>query len=154
MTYIGTEYDDVWRELYRKREALLDRHTELETQIADVSNQLAHIKEIMVHLEPLAGLGSGENIINMGITDAVRWILKNAEGARMSPVEIRDQLLEKGYDMTTLTAPMSSIYKILSRLADQKRPEVTRENEGSNVFYRWIEIDPAIEALANAQGVV
>lgn len=153
MAYIETEYDGVWSEIYRKREALLERHAELEAEIRDVSNQLAHLNEILIHLEPLAGLGNGKSIIGMGITDAVRWTLKNAEG-RMSPMEIRDQLLQKGYDMTTLSSPMSSIYKILSRLADQKKPEITRENEGNNVFYRWIQTDPAIQALTDGGDVI
>lgn len=149
MAYIETEYDDVWRQIYRKRENLLDRHAELEAEIRDVSNQLAHLNEILIHLNPLAGLGNGQSIIGMGITDAVRYTLRNAEG-RMSPTDIRDQLLEKGYDLTALSAPMSSIYKILSRLADQKKPEITREKEDGNVFYRWIHEDAAaIEDLAD-----
>lgn len=137
MPSIDTEYDDVWRALYRKREALLERHADLEAEIRDVTNQLSHLHDILGHLGPLAGLGTGDNIVSMGITDAVRWTLRNAEG-RLSPTDVRDTLLEKGYDMTSLTAPMNSIYKILSRLADQSKPEITREKEDGNVFYRWI----------------
>ncbi|MGA8090094.1 MAG: hypothetical protein WCA10_22680 [Terracidiphilus sp.] len=152
MAYIETEYDNVWREIYRKRKALMERHAELEVEIGDVSNQLSHLNEILIHLEPLAGLGNEKTIIGMGITDAIRWTLKNVEGQRMSPTDIRDELLKHGYDMTGLTVPMSSIYKVLSRLADQKKPEITRETEGNNVFYSWIVTDPA-RALADSGDV-
>lgn len=134
---VDTEYDGVWTELYRKSEALKDRRDVLEAEIADITKQISQLDKVLNHLSPLAGLGAGQHLIGMGITDAVRYILKNAE-SRLSPTDVRDKLTEKGYDLSNLTAPMSSIYKILSRLADASEPEITREKEDNNVFYSWI----------------
>jgi hypothetical protein len=144
MSAVDTEYDDVWVELHGKRAKLIERRAELEAEMRDVANQISHLNEILRHLGPLAGLGGGENILSMGITDAVRWILNNTEG-RLSPTDIRDQLIEKGYHMSALTAPMASIYKILSRLAGESDPEVIREKEDGNVFYRWKHDEEATE---------
>jgi hypothetical protein len=80
----------------------------------------------------------------LGITDAIRQILKGTE-ERLSPIEVRDSLLEKGFDLSGLSAPMASIYKILSRLADVGNPEIFREREDDGkVFYRWIRTDDDI----------
>src|ERR1700722_6686336 len=98
---VDTEYDGVWRELYRKSEALKERRDVLEAEIADIAKQLSQLNKVLSHLSPLAGLGGGENFISMGITDAVRYILKNAE-TRLSPTDVRDRLTEKGYDLSTL----------------------------------------------------
>jgi hypothetical protein len=137
MTVLNTEYDSVWSDLYTKRIKLLDRRAELEASLSEVANQISHLNEILNHLEPLAGLAGG-NLASMGITDAVRWVLSESEG-RMSPTDVRDKLLENGFDMSSLTAPMSSIYKILSRLSSEKEPEVLRETDDDRkVYYSWI----------------
>jgi hypothetical protein len=138
MAAVDTEYDELWSGLQEKRMKLLARRALLEADLSEVTTQIAHINEIMIHLGPLAGLPNEENISSMGITDAVRWILCNTL-AKMSPTDVRDKLLEKGFDMSSLTAPMASIYKILSRLAADNKPEVLREkSDDGKVYYMWI----------------
>lgn len=135
---LDTEYDAVWREVYKKRTDLLGRRAALEAELSDVANQISHLNEVLNHLGPLAGLANDQNIASMGITDAVRWSLANTQD-RMSPGDVRDKLLEHGFDLSSLTAPMASIYKILSRLSSEKKPEVVREtDEDRKVYYRWI----------------
>ena len=123
-----------------KRTALFGKRASLEAELSDVKTQITHLNEIMGHLGPLAGLPAGDNIAGMGITDAIRWILSNSE-ERMSPTNVRDNLIEKGFDLSSLTAPMASIYKILSRLAKESKPEVFREkDDDGKVYYRWINL--------------
>jgi hypothetical protein len=133
-----TEYNTAWEALFLKRFELHSRRSDLEAQLSDVNNQIAHLREVMAHLGPLVGLPDGESITALGITDAVRWVLKNSED-RLSPNEVRDMLAQKDYDLSNLTAPMGSIYKILSRLSsDNNRPEVLREkDEDGKVYYKW-----------------
>ena len=132
-----TEYDDVWVRMHEKQEALFDRRSDLEAELAEVNTQIDHLGAILSHLAPLAGIAYGEKLSALGITDAIRWILEHS-GARMSPIEIRDKLVEKDFDLSSLTAPMASIYKTLSRLAEANEPEVIREKEaGGKVFYSW-----------------
>jgi hypothetical protein len=132
-----TEYDATWVTLYQKKEELLDRRSALEAQLADATTQIDHLTEILSHLAPLAGIAYGEDLAALGITNAIRWILEHSE-ARMSPTEVRDKLEEKGFDLSSLTAPMASIYKTLSRLAEANEPDITREKEADGkVFYSW-----------------
>jgi hypothetical protein len=138
-----TEYDPTWITLYQKRSDLHDRRSTLEADLSEVNTQIEHLNEILKHLAPLAGMPGG-NLASLGLTNAVRWVLENAED-RMSPTDVRDKLTEKGFDLSALTAPMGSIYKILSRLADDSK-EISREKEegGRNVFYRWKKPEPEI----------
>src|ERR1039457_3585198 len=135
---IDSSYEGTWKALFMKKLNLMGQRSTLEAELSEVKTQIAHLDEILSHLGPLAGVPEKDNIASLGITDAVRWILKNSE-MRMSPTDVRDKLAEKGFDLSALTAPMGSIYKILSRLADATPPEITREREegGRNVFYRW-----------------
>jgi hypothetical protein len=134
---IATDYDATWVTLYQKRTDLLEQRSSLEAELSNVNTQIEHLNEILKHLSPLVGLPAEANLASLGITNAIRWILEQSED-RMSPTEIRDKLIEKGFDLSALSAPMNSIYKILSRLADGDKPEVTRQEEDRKVFYSWI----------------
>jgi hypothetical protein len=132
-------YDAAWMDLFKKKMELLGQRSSLEAELSETNTQLAHLNAVLAHLAPLAGIAAGEDISGLGITDAIRWVLKETE-ERVSPAEVRDKLVEKGFDLSSLTAPMGSIYKILARLSDGSTPEVIREKEDSNVFYRWIRV--------------
>jgi hypothetical protein len=140
-----TEYDSLWNEMYDKRLALFNKRASLEAELSDVKTQIAHLNEIMGHLGPLAGIPANKDIASLGITDAVRWVLSNSAG-RISANEVRDKLAEKGYDFSSLSAPMASIYKILSRLASENNgQEISREKDpDGKVYYQWIHTEQEI----------
>jgi hypothetical protein len=129
------DFTQTWWDLSTERQRVLDRRTELETELTEVRNKIRHLDEVLHHLAPLANLGfyDDEDMTGLGITDAVRYVLKNSD-KRLSPQEIREQLIQKGYDLSGLTAPMASIYTILRRLTDE---EVEREKEDGRVYYKW-----------------
>ena len=114
---------------------MLNRRTDLETDLIEIRNKITHLDEVLSHLAPLAGVSDSiENLPGLGITAAIRVVLQ-AAAHRMSAPEVRKELAEKGYDFSGLSAPMSSIYKVLSRLEDSG--EVEREREEGRVYYKW-----------------
>jgi len=124
-----------WTELNDEREALMDKRTTLETELSEITIQIEHIKSVLNHLAPLAGVPVGEEISDLGITDAIRYILSHSNVA-MSAMDVRDALSKKRFDLSGHSAPMSSIYKVLSRLAEDDSSSVDREKgEGGRVFY-------------------
>ena len=131
------DYHKTWSAIYAERGELLSRRTELENELVEIRNSISHLDEILDHLAPLAGLAvDGKSIAKLGLTDAIRAILR-AKGERLSPQDIRQRLVDdEGYDLSSLTAPMASIYKILNRLAIAE--EITRDKtEDGSVFYKW-----------------
>ena len=124
---------------------LREKRNNLESELDEIKRQIKHMDEVLKHLGPLAGMSDGEDISGLGLTDAIRAVLRKADD-RMSPIDVRSTLQQKGFDLSGYSAPMSSIYKVLSRLADDNDSPVVREREDNGVFYRWQEPDIAQSA--------
>lgn len=130
------DYSETWSQILGERRKAIARRTDLETDLIEIRNKITHLDEILDHMAPLAGLSSGEDdFLKLGLTDAVREILSGSS-ERMSAQEVRGALHARAYDLSSLTAPMQSIYKILSRLAEDYE-EVEREKEDGRVYYQW-----------------
>ena len=130
------DYGKTWADIYAQRQKAISQRTDLETELMEIRNKIAHLDQVLDHIGPLAGMSSGENdFLKLGLTDAIREVL-GAASQRMSAQDVRNTLSLRGYDLSSLTAPMQSIYKILGRLADDSH-EVEREREDGRVFYRW-----------------
>ena len=128
------DFAATWSELFAERQALTNRRTDLETELIEVRNKISHLDEVLSHLAPLAGVSNSANLPGLGITDAIRVVLQTSDG-RMSAQDIRKELADNGYDFSGLTAPMASIYKVLSRL--ELADEIAREKEEGRVYFKW-----------------
>jgi hypothetical protein len=130
------DFRQTWQDLMSERRRLFDQRTNLETELVEIRYKITHLDEILSHLSPLAGFANEDDLSSMGLTDAIRTVLKNAP-ERLSAMEVRESLQQRGYDLSGLTAPMASIYKILGRISDGENSEVEREKEEGRVYYKW-----------------
>lgn len=133
---MAVDYEKTLDELTKERRVLLEQRTTLENDLNEVRTKLAHLDEILNHLEPLTGKPWTEGITGMGITDAIRTVLRKAPGS-LSAAEVRQNLHDGGFDMSGLTQPMASIYKVLARLADDSQEAEREKEENGRVAYRW-----------------
>lgn len=132
------DYAIRWKELFDEKSSLVDKRTDLETELSEIGTRIAHLTEVLNHLAPLAGVAVGKDVSGLGITDAVRHVMENSVEP-MSAGEVRDALMQRGFDFTGHSAPMSSIYKVLGRFADDPSSKIAREKaEGGRVYYRWV----------------
>lgn len=138
------DYHQTWKEIYGRRVQLADKRTTLENDLIEIKNEISHLDGVLEHLSPLTGTpNDATSLAGLGITDAIRLIFQATEG-RMSAKDVRRELEDKGFDLSGLSAPMASIYKVLGRLTDDSN-ELEREREELSVFYRWKrEEDPTI----------
>jgi hypothetical protein len=125
-----------WSAFQTEKWELVDRRTILETELSEISTKITHLDSLLEHLAPLSGITTNEDISGLGITDAIRAVLKGSK-ERMSATEVRSTLVERGFDLSDHSAPMASIYKILGRLTEDGDSSVEREKEDGRVFYRW-----------------
>jgi len=133
-------YDAAWGQLVRRRRELRDSRADLETQLSEVNNELAHLDEAVSHLALLAGRPVEEGSVQgLGITDAIRSVLRQADGNRLSPSDIYQVMHNKWFDFSGYSQPMASIYKILARLKEGDEVEV--EKEDHKIFYKWKNTD-------------
>jgi hypothetical protein len=72
----------------------------------------------------------------IGLTDAVREVLKAADGWQY-PTEVRDGLERMGIDTASYSNILASIHTILKRLAAKDEVEEFKDSEGKGVSYRW-----------------
>ena len=132
-----SDHAKVWSDYFSERQRLAKHRNELETELNETRRIISNLDEILNHLRPLADMADNEeSLASLGITAAIRYVLRHAN-ERLSAQEVRQQLIDKGYDLSDLTAPLASIYTILGRLAQGDQSEVEREKEEGRVYYKW-----------------
>jgi hypothetical protein len=139
-------------------EQIVHEIASLEIQQDETERRIAHMKQVLIDLSPLAQesvLPYGDmTTINadtdaMSITDATRQILQDAK-VSLEPAEIRQELLNMGMDLNDQRNAMAGIHSLLKRLVASGEIE-TRDN-GST--YSWKGIRVLLSAPAARSGNV
>jgi len=136
----AADFEQTRSALFAEQQRLEEQRTTLENELAEVRHKISHLQEVLNHLAPLTGTiypGSESDIPSFGLTDAVRAVLMNANTERLSASEVRQKLKECGYDLSGLSAPMQSIYKILSRITEGEDSQFVREKEDYRSYFKW-----------------
>jgi hypothetical protein len=122
-------------------EQIVNEIASLEIQQEETERRIAHMKQVLIDLSPLAY----ESVLplsdmttidteadGMSVTDATRQILQDAQ-VPLAPVEIRQRLFDMGMDLNDQRNAMAGIHSLLQRLVASGEIE-TRDN-GST--YNW-----------------
>jgi hypothetical protein len=72
---------------------------------------------------------------DVGLTDAIRQVLRSHQDAYLSPVFIRDRLADVGFDIKTHKNILASIHTVLKRL--QRQGEVAPWSREGRTTYKW-----------------
>jgi len=116
---------------------IVQKRDELQVQAMELDKEAENVRATIGNLLPLCGESPDPNDLSgLGFTDAVRQVLiLNKE--KMSALEVKEALEKKGFSLSGYANPLSSIYKILSRL--DEKGEVTKETDGLlglSVYYK------------------
>lgn len=136
----GLNYPEMYEAVGEQLDRLRDKRTGLETDLAETKAEIAHLEEMETHLRRLAGNSWGEDISGLGMTEAIRTLLRNAKTPLTAP-ELRKELVDKGFDLGGLSSPMASIYKILGRIVENSDFERNKNEQGQIV---WAHKQPEI----------
>lgn len=121
--------------LQRDREAIEAEAMKLEQLIAATANMLADDTKSVVMLR-LSNLRELSRLRDVGLTDAIRTILKQRAGDWLTVTNVRDRLISLGFDFTEYsTNPLASISTTLRRMKPEE-VEVTTV-DGGVAAYRW-----------------
>jgi hypothetical protein len=107
---------------------------EMETLIAqkaELEQRVLHLRQTLVSLSHLCGLTP---TVSWGMTDGVRFILRRA-ARPMTPVDVRDELANWGFDMSKYANDLSAIHTTLKRL--NQSGEIRFLISGGRHAYEW-----------------
>jgi hypothetical protein len=142
-------YRDALNGMLTELTDLMADREEMDAKMEATDRRIGRLRRGAIGLALVCGMGPGEIAKSRpelfpdqidpdtGLTDAVREVLKS-DNYYFSPVEIRDSLKAKNYDIGKYKNPLASIHTILKRLTYQKQVvEGTREGRTT---YRWANV--------------
>ena len=138
----ATDYLSIVRDALEKlktlngqREALDIESVKLEQFIIATANLLLESERNLV-LATMENLQEVHRLREVGLTDAIRSVLKAAAGEWLTAAHVRDRLISAGFDFSTYTAnPLASVSTTLRRI---KSDDVETTNvDGGVTAYRW-----------------
>jgi hypothetical protein len=115
---------------------------ELMLERTEIDKRIARLKETIASLTYLSdgSFWKELEVRKMGLTKAVQYVLQTA-GRPLQPVEIRDELAMKGYDIKRYADIIPSLHTILKRLFLSGR--VSKITTGDGTFYEWRAYSPS-----------
>ena len=130
------EYQSAFIAAEKELADLLSRRTELGKQMLDIDKQIISLKCDLTNLARLLGITTGINQLpsevflasdsspRRGLTDVIRFILRSEDG--ISPIDIRNKMLEMGTTVSEQSSLLVSIHTCLSRLVARKELRCTK----------------------------
>jgi hypothetical protein len=128
-----------------KLRAVLERREALKAELESMSAEAARLREGVIGLAALAGVNlKKENPelftaairADVGLTDAIRRVLKNADDA-LTPTDVRDSLYDAGYPIHEHKHPLASIQSVLKRLVASDQVVIAEETKTGRFVYLW-----------------
>jgi hypothetical protein len=122
---------------------LLKQREKLEEQIDKLDKRIGELLWAIRGIAPLCGIDdeakaypylfADEIEPEIGFTDAVRKVMHTPPLEFLSPIQVRDRLIETGFNLDKYTNPMASIHTILKRLV--RSGQVDETDEEGRMYY-------------------
>ena len=119
------------------RRALESAAREYETLTAQRADLDARIKQLLHSIAALTKLCGYEPTVPLGLTDACRLVLCNAD-APLTALEIRDRLTTIGIDLDKYSNPLASIHTVLKRMHESGELKEGDREESSRTAYAMV----------------
>jgi DNA-binding transcriptional ArsR family regulator len=112
-------------------DAAIKEYERLGEERRATDRRLAELAQTIGTLSRLLGLVP---TVPLGLTEACRLVLRS--GTPMTPVEVRDQLLGIGMDLSIYSNDLSAIHTVLKRLTEGGAVRLVRQPSGKRA-YLW-----------------
>lgn len=122
--------------LQRQRESIDAEIMKLEQLVAATANMLPDAERDVL-MRKLTLMQELFRLREVGLTDAIRSILKASAGEWMTVATVRDRLIKAGFDFSGYsTNPLASVSTVLRRMPPEEVERTTVD--GGVAAYRWI----------------
>ncbi len=134
LTLINGAFEKL-EELQNDRETIEAETMKLEQLIAAAANMLPDDARTLV-IQRMEMLRELSRFRDVGLTDAIRSVLRQGSGDWLTATNVRDRLLSLGFDFTAYsTNPLASISTTLRRMKPEEVETTTVD--GGVASYRW-----------------
>ena len=127
---------------------LMEQREEMEVALEKVDDRITGLQMTVDSLSGLLNIDPKEKYPHLfpdeispdvGFTDAVRDVLRSAPGhIHMTPVEVRNRLIEKKFNLRKYKNALASIHTILKRLYEMGEVTSLNMDEGKRI-YGWVD---------------
>jgi hypothetical protein len=144
------KYDSIYREPYeaslKELADLMDRLEAIDTERDGLITRMSEVREGIAALAPLVKENpaethpelfpnESESTADLGLTDAIRRVLANANPKKLTPVGVRTGLAAIGFKTESKNI-LPSIHTVLKRL--EKNGEISsKTEEDGRTWYKW-----------------
>jgi hypothetical protein len=127
-------------DLIEEAEELDDRREKVERRIAALRNMVLATSHVLGEDPQLTYPELFPETIEpeIGFTDAVREVLKSSN-KYLSPVDIRNTLRDRGFNLEKYRNPLAAIHQILKRLVENSK-EVERHPDENRKLFKWKQV--------------
>jgi hypothetical protein len=145
-----TKYDSIYREPYeaslKELADLMDRLEAIDIERDGLITRMSEVREGLAALAPLVKENpaethpelfpnESESAADLGLTDAIRRVLANANPKKLTPVGVRTGLAAIGFKTQSKNI-LPSIHTVLKRL--EKNGEISsKTEEDGRTWYKW-----------------
>ena len=150
-----SDYRKIVEDSKKELEDLLIKQEEIERRIARLKQAILGLAPLIEEEPTDQGMyGTNDDFVSewlglgTGMTDVCRNIFK-ASSSPLTPVEIKQKLLDMGVDLTKHKNIMASVHSVLKRLAE-KGEIVTKDNGLSYERSRLVDRIGKAEAIRNS----
>jgi hypothetical protein len=113
------------------RKALL----ELQRERANLDMKIESVAMIVKGLEEIYGAEEDlKSLSDSGLANACREVLKSYF-TFMQPLEVRDRLIQRGFDLSRYSNPVAAIHTVLKRFVE--KGEAEPQSKGAKTLYRF-----------------
>ncbi len=137
------------KNLHRERESLDIEIAKLEQFVSATANLLPESERNLI-IDLMENIQEIYRLREVGLTDAIRGVLKASAGQWFTAANVRDRLISLGFDFSGYTAnPLASVSTTLRRV---KSDDIETTNvDGGVTAYRWKKEKSLAERVKEAQ---
>jgi hypothetical protein len=128
-------YKDTLEAARDEMDSLLREEAEINSRLSVIRQRTEVLRKTIISIGDL--LGEDREPETVGITDAIRKVLKGKIEAFFSPIGVRVHLKNSGFPLDSYKNVLAVIHTTLKRLEDQGEVEVMHDN--NRTLYRWNE---------------
>lgn len=120
----------------------------------EISLRVLRLQQTVSSLEALSEEDEAEKVtvekqgvpFTTNLTAAIRYVFRELPNSGLTPVEVKNHLINMGVNLDKYKQPMVPIHNTLKRLAHQGELGCIRTADANKSVYRWI--SPFVRALA------